>query len=262
MGNRGTGALARPATSAAMGATEAPLARLDAARVLLGRARRAVRSAERPTIVFDVDDTLFRTAHRSLRILDEWCREPENGHFAPHMPLVALDAVGYGIHEALATLGVPEARREHAWAYWRERFFTSQYVRYDMPYAGAVDYVRAVHGLGCGVVYLTGRHMAMEAGTIRALVDHGFPWTPDDASTRLVLKPDQAMDDAAYKAEQFAALQAAGPILGALDNEPANVNLFHRLVPEAMAIFIDHPHSPNAPALAPHVYRIAGFPAL
>lgn len=258
MSQRGTGALALPSQKPGTGG----LVRLDAASVLLSRVRRATRGAGVPVIVFDVDDTLFRTAHRSLRILTEWTLEPENRARGWDADIVPLEAVGYGIDEGLALMGVPDSDGARAWAYWRERFFTSDYVLCDEPYAGAVPYVRAVHGLGARVVYLTGRHLAMEAGTVRALVAHGFPWSPEDGTTRLVLKPDIAMDDAIYKAGAFASLIAEGAVLGGFDNEPANVNLLHRLCPEAMAIFIDHPHSADAPPLAPRVYRIAGFPTL
>lgn len=250
MGPRGTGALALPKKPVATGT----LARLDAATVLLSRVRRATVT---PTVIFDVDDTLFRTAHRSLRILAEWAEE---AGYAEAMAAVPLSAVGYGIGPGLSLMDVPDQAWEGAFGYWRERFFTSAYVGCDQPYDGAVAYVQAVHGLGGRVVYLTGRHLAMEEGTVEALVAHGFPWRPEDGSTRLVLKPDQAMDDAIYKAGEFARLAADGEILGALDNEPGNVNLFHRLCPEAMAIFIANPHSAGAPPLEPRVYRIAGFP--
>jgi hypothetical protein len=45
----------------------------------------------------------------------------------------------------------------------------------DIPIAGAVGYVRAVHATGSRVCYVTGRHEAMREGTLASFRAAGFP---------------------------------------------------------------------------------------
>lgn len=226
-------------------------------------AARVPASGDKPrAMIFDVDDTLFRTAPRSLAIVREWLATAAGSPYATTAGALDLPHVGYGIEPALADLGVPPAGIAAARAFWAERFFSSDYLYMDTPYEGAVAYVRALREAGVVVVYLTGRWEGMRAATATALQDAGFPWDEDARSTRLVTKPTAEMDDLLYKAGEMAALLAAYDVIGCVDNEPKNVNMFRELVPHAPAVHLTKPSSPDPPPLAAGAFTSADFPGI
>lgn len=229
-------------------------------RALLEAARTPAGGGKPRAMIFDVDDTLFRTAPRSLAILREWLGTPAGAPWAAACADLALDDVGYGIAEALAARGLSAEAVQAARAYWAERFFGPAYLHVDTPYAGAVAYVQALRDAGVVCVYLTGRWAGMRAATADALRAAGFPW--DEAGgTRLVTKPRAETDDLAYKTAEMAALLAAYDVIGCVDNEPKNVNMFRALVPHAPAVHLTKPCSPDPPPLAAGTYVSTDFPA-
>lgn len=213
-------------------------------------------------MIFDVDDTLFRTAPRSLALVREWLASEAGAPWAEACLAIALDHVGYGIEDCLLAAGVPPAAVDDAKAYWAERFFTGDYLHHDTPYERAVDYVQALHRAGVHVVYLTGRWSAMRAATEAALVGAGFPWDEAGGTTRLVTKPTVCADDLAYKRGELVALAEAYEVIGCIDNEPKNVNMFRSLLPTALSIHLAKPHSKDPPPLAAGTHSAADFPAL
>jgi hypothetical protein len=103
---------------------------------------------------------------------------------------------------------------------------------------GAPAFVRDLHAAGLDVVYLTGRDVSMRPGTEEALRRFGFP-TGERA--RLITKPDATLEDTAFK--EAAIETISGDVVLYLDNEPANVNVFRRLHPHALVVFVETDHS-------------------
>lgn len=108
--------------------------------------------------VFDLDSTLLDNRPRQALILRE---------FGAARGLAALAAAqpehwtSWELAEAMANagLGAEEVLRhqEAAKAFWRERFFTSEYCAIDEAIAGAGEYLTAIAGLGARIAYCTGR---------------------------------------------------------------------------------------------------------
>ena len=210
--------------------------------------------------IFDLDSTLYSTQERNIAILREYVARPE----APaelRQIVESLDAaeMNWNPMEDVYERGFTDARGQKALRrYWYERFFTSEYVKHDLPLPGAVDYVRAVHDAGACVVYLTGRpHLAMGEGTRASLAAHRFPIGGERA--QLFLKPDFSEQDLVFKRRACEEIRAIGPVYAAFENEPANANLFHDAFPDAEIFFLETVCSPDPPALREKIVRVKDF---
>ena len=110
---------------------------------LIVHCREARAAASAPVVVFDLDHTLFDNGPRTWQILLEFAEA--RGHKALRAALDGLSHTGlpYLLSETLARCGIEDdALHAEAFAFWRERFFTDEYQRFDLPLAGAVDFVR------------------------------------------------------------------------------------------------------------------------
>jgi hypothetical protein len=87
----------------------------------------------------------------------------------------------------------------------------------------------------------------MEAGTRAGFARHGLPVGSDETFR---FKPSFEADDAGFKAASCASLAALGTVVGTLDNEPANVNLFARFFPSALNVWMQTVTSPEPETLA------------
>ena len=167
--------------------------------------------------------------------------------------------MAYLLTETLDRLGVTDAERvAEAQAFWKERFFADHHLHHDVPLPGAVDFARACYDAGAILVYLTGRDLPlMGIGSFRSLRDHGFPIGVP--GTELVLKPDAAMADEAFKRMEAPKLARVGAIIASFDNEPVNCNTILAQNPACESILIDTQHLPGAPPLDPGVHVVADF---
>lgn len=213
---------------------------LDAVLEAIGQTARA---GTLPVLVFDLDDTLFSTAPRDLRIIHEFAADqaasyPEFARVAAHL---SIQELGWSAVDSLVAAGLArdDPSIEPFTAYWKATFFTDAYAALDLPNRGAADFVNRCHGAGAMVVYLTGRCLSrrgltpgMEQGTARALTTRGFPfWT---GRCELVLKQDAGQADVDFKRQALEGVrQLGGRVLATFDNEPANAHMFRTSLPEA-----------------------------
>jgi hypothetical protein len=211
----------------------------------IGAARAAGRE---PTVVFDLDGTLYDNTWRTLRILIEYAATLEAT--APEVrraiELIRPIAVAYRVADTLSDHGITDPRVvEGAIAFWRARFFTNDYQRYDVVIPGAAELARKLQRDGAVLVYFTGRDAPnMLLGTTEALQRDGFPiGTPD---THLFMKPTFEQDDLTYKSEAFAHLHRLGRTAAVFDNEPSLVNRFHREFPDALTFHLNTHWAPMA----------------
>ena len=214
-----------------------------------------------PVIVFDLDGTLFDNRPRSLAILHELAsrwreREPEA---ATNLARATSEQLAYLLTESLANVGVTRTDLvAEAEVFWRERFFVDQYLKHDQPLPGAVQFAKDCYAAGALLLYFTGRDLPlMGAGTFASLRDSGFPIGV--VGTELVLKPDAAMPDEAFKRLIGPDLARVGDVIAIFDNEPGNCNVLGEHFPSADSCFVDTQHLPGAPALSPSVKVILDF---
>jgi hypothetical protein len=201
-------------------------------------------------VVFDLDSTLFSTRPRNLAILREFAQaHPEVPGLVDAVSEIVADDFRWDVTAPLRARGVGgEPLFVNLKRYWLDRFFTDEYVMYDTPMLGSVEYVRAVHDKGAFVYYLTGRHVGgMEVGTVRALVQHGYPMFR--GRTTLHLKPNFHLADKPYKDMALADLRSHhGEVVATFENEPGNANMFHGAFPDGLHFLLLTEHSPDAEA--------------
>ena len=217
-----------------------------------------------PIVVLDLDGTLYDNSHRTLRILQEFAHaHPEVGtDLVAAVDRMSPSQVRYAMNDTLEGAGINDAAfAKAAHAYWRERFFTNDYLTYDLPTPGAVEFVHLILKAGGVPTYLTGRDAPnMLLGTVEALQRDGFPVGTVD--THIILKEDFHTPDHEYKSRVISSLRRMGVVVGAFDNEPGLCNLFQEAYPAASVFWLDAPHAANPPLLDSRVEVIADFTAL
>lgn len=223
----------------------APLAQV------LERVRAAAAAGQKPIVVFDLDDTLFRVAFRTRAILKDWsARHPE----LPDLPakIDALDPLKmpWSLPATLDMLGLKDEKlRKEANKVWGDGFFSSKYLGVDETIRGGVVYANRLARAGARLVYLTGRDTErMWDGTLRSLLKFGFP-APAKDGHQLIMKPNWKTKDYVFKEQACRDINAMGAVVASIDNEPRNCNMFQKVFPGATIVCIDTPHSDNAPAL-------------
>lgn len=246
---------ALPAGALAQAATAHPLD------VVSERVKATKAEGKVPVVVFDLDDTLFRTGHRHKAIFTEWAAKLPAEHKAIGEKLAAMDGNDFpwSSDELMDKIGVPEALREAADKEWGDAFFSSKYLHVDPPIKGAADYVNALHKEGAYVCYLTGRDSErMQEGTEASLKAGGFP-VPGTERVKLFLKPVAKDKDIDFKTKAVEEIKALGPVVASFDNEPKNINMMHEAFADATMVYLDVVHSPNPPPLTDVALTVKDF---
>jgi len=227
---------------------------------VLHRVEGSVAGGELPVVVFDLDSTLFDTSGRNLKILKDFAQESGDEILSAHIADVTHDELGWSVGGPLKRRGVDdEALHRELLSFWKDRFFTDDYVVHDLAAPGAVEFTRAVHERGALVYYLTGRHVrGMGVGTVQSLTQHGFPlWR---GRTTLHLKPSFDMPDRAYKAAAIADIRSSGgPIVATFDNEPENCNVLRAAFPDGLHFRYGSVHSPDPEPLHASIHHLNDF---
>lgn len=229
---------------------------------VLNEVSRRVSESEQPLVLLDLDSTLYEVAPRSYQILKEWAQSDESQLYPQVQSLIqkmTLDQMRYSMRETFSHLGLDDSEAlASAQQFWMKTFFTNEYLKYDVPYAGASDFARSIHQLGAEIVYLTGRDEPnMGEGTRRNLIRDGFPWEVE--RTHLLMKPYFEMPDLEYKLSTASFIQQRGKLIASFENEPPNLAALYRIFPDAMHVFVDTVCSDHQASVCHGIYRIAGF---
>ena len=226
------------------------------------RILRSALSAIRPdrrAAAFDLDSTVLVNTPRQARIVREFGQLRGD----PRLESCGPEAVKtWDLRDTLRHCGLAEpeiaAILPDIRAFWLDRFFTSEYCKEDTSVAGAGDYLRNVLAAGGEILYITGRHAGMEAGTLESFRKAGFP-LPQGERVQLWLKPALADDDDRWKEICHARLLGLRAVACAFDNEPTHVNAYKRSFPGAVVVHLDTDHSRRPVEVHPDVPSIHDF---
>lgn len=224
--------------------------------------RAAYNKQERPMVIFDVDGTLLDNRPRIMQILKEYGTSELKGvrpEDANKLLALNIAHIQYRLTDTLSAIGVTDpAVINNAAVFWSQRFFNDDYLKYDSPTPGSVNFVRTLYSNGARIVYLTARDQPRQLmGTVKALRDHGYPIGIQ--GTELIMKPTVQTQDAVYKQQVTNYLRHYGKVIATFDNEPANVNVYRRAFADASVFLFAAPHSPNPPPLLPNIQHLAAF---
>lgn len=250
------------ATTVVLSVSSAARAQAPALAKILEDVRSAYNRQERPMVIFDLEGTLMDNRSRHLQIIKEYGEQELKGvrpEAAQKLAALTLPMVRYMLTDTLAGAGVNEpAVVNNAAVFWSQRFFTDEYLKYDQPNPGAVNYVRTLYSNGARIVYLTGRDAPRQLlGTARQLRDSGFPIGIQ--GTELIMKPTAQTQDAIFKQQVTAYLRHFGKVIATFDNEPANANVYRRAFADATVVIYAASHTPNPPPLLPNITPLASF---
>lgn len=211
-------------------------------------------SSQKPLVVFDLDSTLFDVSPRLEKALIDISLTPEfiqrfpevNSYFR-NIKTLRND---WGFIKVLRRAGVDHNHYElfdYIREAWIKRFFSNEYIHFDVPYEGASFFVNQLHKMQVPIAYLTGRDVArMEKGSREVLLKWDFPLNEDSA--KLVLKPHKDMDDAQFKCDWFKSLNFSEySKVYLFENEPVNINLIKKEIPNVEMVFFDSTHSGKEP---------------
>lgn len=212
--------------------------------------------------VFDLDSTLFDVSPRLLKILHDFAALEDSRKKYPEaceiMKTVETRRSDWGIKQALIRAGLDHHHPEFHLDlknFWEQSFFSNQYLQYDIPYDGAVEFVNKLQEGGVEIAYLTGRDIhRMGTGTGEILRKWGFPL--GDSQSQLVLKPQKGMDDARFKSDWFFAIpENKYEKIWFFENEPVNIHLIRQEHPHVDIVFFESTHSGKAeiPADLPYL---------
>ena len=232
---------------------------------ILSDVRESYAKQERPMVIFDVDGTLLDNRPRILKILTEYADQelmkvrPDE---AKLVKALGVTDVQYRISDTFRGIGITDAAIiNNATVFWSERFFSDEYLNYDTPTPGVVDYVRTLYSTGAKIVYLTGRDTERQLlGTVRALRAYGFP--VGIQGTELIMKPTAGTQNAMFKQRVTNYLRHYGLVVATFDNEPANINVYRRAFGNSLSVLFEAPHSANPPPLLPGVVKLSSFEPL
>ena len=243
----------------------------DSAQVLgkvIAGVKKALAEKKLPVVIFDLDSTLFDVSKRSYEILREWQSHTETGSFKETLQLLSdlrPEDMRYSLEDVWHIKKIPHDRIpfehhfKHAKQFWRQRFFSHEYLKHDEPAKGAVNFVGQLHELGAKIVYLTGRDVPLMAfGTFDQLKRHGLPIEVE--RTRLILKPKRHLDDLDFKSSAAKLAQEWGTVIASFENEPKNLVAMAKVFgPETMNIFFQSVSSDHAAPGGKGVFKIQEF---
>ncbi len=200
----------------------------------------AAQGGPTPLVVFGLDGSLFDHRFRAREILLGLAEERRGA-----APALAEALAGIRVEDVQEELGAtlqargildPSALQELNNAF-RPRFASDEYLHHDKPAPGAVDYVSALYEAGAGIVYLTGRDRpGMLLGTVASLRDEGFPFA--EPGVQLVMKPDAALSDEAFKQSALPQLARMGSVAAVFDATTCVCELSRAIFPEARVVML------------------------
>lgn len=222
---------------------------------------KAISSAQargyRPVVLLDLDDTCYRVSPRKRYVYRQLAVEyPQVGGLLGC--LARRPWLPYGTRDALALVGIVEQKlTKELDDRFLEIFLDGDAVVHDSLLPEAVTLAQAVVAAGAELVYLSGRPVAMQAGTEARLVADGFPLGGD---ARVHLRVSGT--DEAFKGASAEAFHAEGrAVVAVLDNEPGNICAVRAVAPECVAVLVVSSCSPSRSerAVPADTFAVAGF---
>jgi hypothetical protein len=203
-------------------------------------------------VIFDLDSTLFDVTERNRRILKEFAADQGMRARYPEETLIVAQAEfqgrDWGIRAPLERAGVKPKSVQFftdVREFWRQRFFSNEYLHYDAPYDGAAEYVHELKNAGATVMYLTGRdEIRMGPGTREVLKKWNFPIEEDGC--RVILKPHSGLDDAEFKKDIMIELADDFEEIWLFENEPVNLHVVAKHMPHVHLVYFESVHSGQA----------------
>jgi phosphoglycolate phosphatase-like HAD superfamily hydrolase len=157
-------------------------------------------------VVFDLDNTLFDTRHRTLSAGRAFDAAKGTRFFAD----VDVAAMGVDGHATATALGLEDPHHADFVAFWDVHFWTPEHLAHDAPIDEMVALVRAAQAAGAEVTFLTGRIQSFHAASLDQLRAAGLDVDADD----VVCKPDLSVRTGPFKSAWLEEMRGCGVEIG------------------------------------------------
>jgi hypothetical protein len=145
-----------------------------------------------PTVVvFDLDNTVFDTRHRTLQA----GRAYDAHHGTSFFSEATVDAIAVDGRRTAAALGLPAPHDGAFAAFWDAFFWTPDHLMHDEPIDDIVALVQAAQASSSRVMFLTGRIQSFHEASLAQLRRIGL----DVDATDVVCKPDLSVRTGPFK---------------------------------------------------------------
>ena len=215
--------------------------------VLKNILKQAKQEGSQLATVFDLDSTLFCTSYRMIEIINHSMQTDNfKKSFAKDLEELKkfkIDPKDWSIQDIFKKQGFetdhPAVRFIHK--VWSELFFTSEYLRYDKPYEGSVEFLNQIKETGAEIFYLTARSQnRMEKGTLESIKKWNFPLKTRE---HLILKINSEIEDEVYKRANLETICKKFKTVFFFENEPTILNSVQKKLPQVNLLWIDSTHS-------------------
>ena len=219
---------------------------------------------ERFAVAIDLDSTLYNVAPRMNQIIKDFCAERFHREKHPNECSILEKTEhkygDWGLEVSMQRAGIniqPSEFMKDIMSFWQKCFFSNEYLHYDEPMPGAIDYVQSLHNAGAYIFYLTGRDsQRLGHGTRECLEKFDFPL--HDKTAKIALKPNASLKDETFKQEYLNSLEKLKKEIWLIENEPVNINLILEKNPKIQILFFDSVHS-GREDVPENIKRITNF---
>lgn len=200
--------------------------------------------------VFDLDSTLFNLNQRQLQIFKEFASVPANQKLYPaethalanmgeeHLTYYPEDCIqNFSPIEIAANFSADFNK------FWRPRFFSADYLKYDVLEPGARELIQSLRQLNTDIFFLTGRDEARMGHGTRTQLQQSLGLRPQQIHSELILKPHLSMLDDQFKLEIVRELSANYFAMLFIDNEELNLEVIHKELNNIKLVLFDSFHS-------------------
>jgi hypothetical protein len=216
-------------------------------------------------VIFDLDSTLFDVSPRITEIMRAFARDPQMQIRFPNetkvLAIMEPHVNDYGIRRTLQRYNFEHPHPEFSQTimeYWKLHFFGNHFLHFDLPYPGAIEFVKDIANEGAEIFYLTGRDIPrMLTGTVNQIKQHDLPLR-DDLSN-LILKPETGASDTLFKNDFFLKMDRSEAPVWFFENEPANIYIVYKNCPHIKIIFVETVHSESLPPPGAEIPKITSF---
>ncbi|MCB2211088.1 hypothetical protein KQI52_03130 [bacterium] len=218
-----------------------------------------------PLVVVDVDDCLLDKRPRVMKVLADLIMDqnPEIPLTDEHRTAIASikpRTMKFDLKDTLRDVGIVE---EGILGWIQEQYdkkaTSDQYIMFDLPTPGIVDFIKELSKAGSTTLYLAGKRNRNKStfGTERSLSMYELP-APRGEVGALFMSDVDGADEFKFKQDLIKPITEAGEVIAVFDNEPNACNLFRKQFPDASVVLVDT-FRENEDELADGIHVVKNF---
>ena len=179
------------------------------------------------TLVLDLDNTLFDTRPRKLKVLKLFYKQHKKSLPSKTMRKLKnakISDMKYGAEENIRQFRIPQKFQDSFRSFWVEKFWSADSLKYDRLFSRVSELVNAAEERGVTIKYLSGRYSVLHEASASQIRQAQLPLKN---KSNLVLKTDKTIT-AKFKTDVLLQFPNDGKIV-LLDDSFATVTSVQKL---------------------------------